>query len=96
MARKVRKMTGAQIRAAQVAATEGTGGWRDFQTHSFGETSDQWRYSQVFLQDSEYQWWSVMMQKHISDDRHLGLVFDVYPVVRVVEMVEKVSWVRER
>lgn len=96
MARKSMRMTGAEIRAAQVAATEGTGRWRSFETRPFGATSDEWHYFQVFLQDRDGLWWSAFLKKHRSDDRHLGQVFDVHPVVRVVAMVEKVTWVRER
>lgn len=56
-----------------------------------------WLHSRLYLKDGNGQWWMVFWQSHKSkDQRELGLPFDMFPVVRYVEMVEKVSWVRER
>jgi hypothetical protein len=83
-------MNGGQIKAAV-----DSGQFMPVVKESNGEDNS-WKYSNLFFSE-DGQWWMVYWQEHRSrDNREWGLMFDLYPVVRHVETVEKVSWVMEK
>jgi hypothetical protein len=55
-----------------------------------------WNYSTIRFEDDE-GWWAVPWRSHRSGDgRELGLMFEVVPLVRRVQIVEHVTWERDR
>lgn len=97
MAREVKEMTGAEIRQAMRTAGQDGAQWEYFESSIPDYDDNRWRHRRLHVRDRVGDWWMILFMTHKSGDgRENGLTFKVYPVIRQVEMIEKVRWLRER
>lgn len=87
-------MSGAEIKARIRNVGQEFADWQHIEREDHG-CDNSWKYFLVRIRDYSGNWWAVSCQTHLSGDgREDGLMFEVYPVIREVEMVEKVTWRR--
>lgn len=94
MARQVKRMSGAEIKARLRTVGQEFADWQHAEREDQG-CDNIWKYFLIRVRDYSGNWWAVSFQTHRSNDnRENGLEFEVYPVIREVEMVERVTWRR--